>query len=128
MNEDTDVTNPGIQPNEPGEITALTKAAIKMADLADTMGVTSRLAKVLSDRCDRIPGNATDSPRPGERRNTKWRGQEKEDIEYSDHTSITKSGESSSLDQMGDEMWKRFLKSKKQKEQPKQPEKDCPGE
>jgi len=117
MNEDTDVTNPGIQPTEPGEITALTKAAIKMADLADTMGVTSRLAKVLSDRCDKLSGNATDSPRPGERRTTKWRGQEK-DIEYEALIDTEEDGESNSLDQMAAEAWRRLRRKLRRKKQP----------
>ena len=117
MNEDTDATNPGIQPSEPGEITALTKAAIKMAELADSMGVTSRLAKVLSDRCDKLSGNATDSPRPGERRTTKWRGQEK-DIEYEALIDTEEDGESNSLDQMAAEAWRRLRRKLRRKKQP----------
>ena len=91
----------------PREITTKTQAAINVVQMAVSLGFFDRLLDVISGRCGRLFGDAFDSPRPGERRIDTWRGQEKGTVSL-DHTNTDGSGESDSLDQMGDKLWSLF--------------------
>jgi hypothetical protein len=84
------------------------KAAVSLADVAEGVGILEDLFSELTRRCAMLR-IAIDSPRLGERR-YKWHGEEMKDFVFSDRTNTMDSGESSLLDQMGDEMWKRFRK------------------
>ena len=54
-----------------------------------------------------------DDPRPGEGRSSAWRGVREDDTESMDPTNTDESGESCSLDLMGDKLWSRFQKKAK---------------
>jgi len=105
----------------PGDITTRTQAAIDMVREAKATGIFKRLAAIVSGSCGSIQDEASDTPRLGERRQDKWRGEEDrgKDTESSDHTCTSGSGESSLLDQMGTELWSRFTRKKKRREQRK---------
>ena len=77
-----------------------------LADIAEGMGLVDDLLDELMARRGKIP-SAADRPGQGERRQS-WPGQGMEGTECSDPTGTTVSGESSLLDQTGDELWKRF--------------------
>lgn len=96
----------------PNEVTANTQAAINVVQMAVSLGFIDRLISVLSGRCGRLIGDAFDSPRPGERRNEQWRGREKGTVSL-DLTSTDGSGESDSLDRMGDNLWSLFRRKTK---------------
>jgi hypothetical protein len=85
----------------PGEVTARTKAAINVVQMAKSLGFIDRLISVLSGRCGRLVGNASDPSRPGERRKNKWRDEDdqEKDTEFADHTSTDDDGESRLWDQ-----------------------------
>ncbi len=82
----------------PGEITQRTQAAINVVQMAKSLGFIGRLMSILSGSCGKLPDDATDSPRSGERRKDKWRGQEK-GIESEDPTNTGDDGESRFWDQ-----------------------------
>jgi hypothetical protein len=104
-----------------GDVTGRTQAAIDMVKVAKATGIFKRLVAIVTGSCGSIQDEASDTPRLGERRNGKWRGKEDQgkDIESSDLTGTSGSGESSLLDQMGTELWNRFQQKKKQREQRK---------
>lgn len=97
-------------------ITVRTRAAIGLLSAARVMGILDRVWLVLSRLHGNIDGVAANSPRRVERRETKWRGQEKGTVSL-DPTSTDGSGESDSLDLMGDNLWSLF----QQKTKPKKP-------
>jgi len=95
------------------EVTIRTKAAINVVQMAKSLGFLDRLVNILSGSCGKLLGNATDSPRPGERRKEKWRGQEK--VTGSEgHIDTEEDGESS-LSEMGDDLWNRFQQKMRRK-------------
>ena len=100
------------EPEFPNEVTSNTRAAISLVQIAVSLGFFDRLISVLSGRCGRLIGDAFDSPRPGERRNEQWRGREKGTVSL-DLTSTDGSGESDSLDRMGDNLWSLFSRKTK---------------
>ena len=99
----------------PGEITIRTQAAVNLVKAAKAMGILDRLLLVLSHVCGKLGGESTDSPRPGERRVCEWRGKNHSGCLVL--TDTEESGESSSLDQMGDKLWSRFKQKRKQQQQ-----------
>ncbi|HUU03007.1 MAG TPA: hypothetical protein VM425_16360 [Myxococcota bacterium] len=99
----------------PGVITTRTQAALNLVNAAKAMGVLDRVLLVLSRLCGKMSVDFSDSPRPGERRQDKWRGQEREDTEYLGPTDTTTSGELSASDQRARERWRRLEAKEKQK-------------
>ena len=98
----------------PNELTLKTKAAVNLVKAARAMGILDRVWLVLSRLYGSISGVAANSPRRVERRKDKWRGQEKGTVSL-DLTSTDVSGESDSLDLMGDSMWNHFQRKAKRK-------------
>jgi hypothetical protein len=96
------------------EITQRTQAAVNLVNAARAMGVLDRLLLVLSQLRGKLGGEAIDSPRLGERRIDTWRGREKGTVSL-DHTSTEESGESDSLDRMGDKLWSLFRQKTRRK-------------
>ena len=96
------------------EDTVKTQAAKKLIDTAETIGVLDRMWLVLSRHYSKIAGVAANSPRRVERRNEQWRDQEKGTVSL-DPTSTDGSGESDSLDRMGDKLWSHFQQKSKPK-------------
>jgi hypothetical protein len=98
----------------PDEPTFKTKAAVNLVKAARAMGILDRVWLVLSQLYGNITGVAANSPRRVERRKDKWRGQEKGTVSL-DLTGTDGSGESDSLDLMGDSMWSHFQRKAKRK-------------
>jgi hypothetical protein len=96
----------------PDEPTFKTKAAVNLVKAARAMGILDRVWLVLSQLYGNITGVAANSPRRVERRKDKWRGQEKGTVSL-DLTSTDGSGESDSLDRMGDNLWSLFRQKTK---------------
>ena len=101
----------------PGEITTKTQAAINVVQMAKSLGFIDRLVNILSGGCGKLPQNATDSPRPGERREKKWRGEEdqEKDTESEDPTSTDNDGESRFWDQRAIEGLKALEKKRRRR-------------
>jgi hypothetical protein len=112
----------------PGEITTKTQAAIDMVRVAKATGIFKRLVAIVSGSCGSIQDEASDTSRLGERRNEQWRGEEdrEKDTASSDLTSTSGNGESSSSDQMGLDLWNRFVRKSKRYKQRKRREKSSP--
>jgi hypothetical protein len=102
----------------PGEITVKTQAAMDLVRVAKATGIFGRLVNLVSGDCDTLAGDATDSPRLGERRNDTWRGQGK-DSGCEDLTDASDDGESNSLARTVQEKWSRVLREMKRKRRPK---------
>jgi hypothetical protein len=98
----------------PNELTIKTQAAVNLVKAARALGVLDRVWLVLSRLYGSIAGVAANSPRRVERRKDKWRGQEKGTVSL-DPTSTDGSGESDSLDLMGDNLWSHFQRKAKRK-------------
>ena len=101
----------------PREITTKTQAAINVVQMAVSLGFFDRLLDVISGRCGRLFGDAFDSPRPGEGRIEKWRGEERVGTASLDPVSTTASGESSLLDQRDRERWRRLEAKERRRRQ-----------
>jgi hypothetical protein len=101
----------------PGEITVKTQAAINVVQMAKSLGFFERLADLMSGCCGKMPKNATDSSRPGERRKKSWRGEEdQEKVTVSeDLTNTDNDGESRYWDQKAIEGLKALEKKRRRR-------------
>lgn len=89
-------------------------AVVALADAVEVLGLRELLVDELVRRRDIRLEDTTESLRLQERRE-KWRGDERENSECLDRISMGEDGESFLLDQMGDDMWRRFRKKLKPK-------------
>ena len=114
----------------PGEITIKTKAAKKLIDAAETMGILGRLLEQLSRRCGTICGSKANSPCQGERRKDKWRGEEdrRRSTESSDRIDMDLDGESSRYDQMAQQIIDHLEQKPKPKRRSARYKKSCRDE
>ena len=94
------------------ETTSKQKAAL-LVDAAVALGILDDLAEEVARR-RAIMSIATNSPCPDERREEPWGGEEKGTASEA-LTNTDANGESSLLDQMGDDMWRAFRQKVKPK-------------
>lgn len=96
------------------EITRRSRAAVKLAEVAEALGVLEKLRAELSWRCGRMGGDAANSPRRGERRDNQWRD-ERRGTASEALIDIEEDTESRWLDQRGRELWNRLRRKRSPK-------------
>ena len=102
------------QPEGQGRELSSRQRAAALADAAAALGILDDLAEAVARR-RAIMSIATNSPCPDERRDGAWGGEERGTASEAP-TNSDASGESSLLDQMGDDMWRAFRQKVKPKE------------
>lgn len=99
------------------EDTVRTRAAKKLIDVAELLGVLERLFEQLSRRYGNIFASTANSPCQGERRKSKWHGQEDQGkgTEFLDRIDTESDGESSQCDRTAQEIIERLERKPKPK-------------
>jgi len=100
------------------ETTVRTRAAVDMVRIAESLGFYDRLALVVSRRGDIVEDNADGSPRPEERRDEKWRSEEK-GFASEGPTNTEKDGESNSLARTVQDKWSLVVREMRRKKRRK---------
>lgn len=101
------------QPEGQGRDLSSRQRAAALVDAAVALGILDDLAEAVARR-RAIINIATNSPCPDERREEPWGGEEKGTASEA-LTNTDANGESSLLDQMGDDMWRAFRQKVKPK-------------